>query len=98
MYPVKDPSLLYKENSPAQRFMFGTDVNTRIRVLDGGYSPKLYYGHWLGVKRDEFRCDLDGAVVLVDSHFKRGLNNIRNIEFLCPVSSRQRKKDQDMHM
>lgn len=42
---VKDPSWSYKENSPAQRFLIGADVNTRIRVLDGGYSPKLYDGH-----------------------------------------------------
>jgi len=79
---VKDPSWSNKENSLAQRFMFGTDLNTRIRVLDGWYSPKLYDGHWLRVKADELRSSLDGTVVLADSHFKWGLDNFSNIEFV----------------
>jgi hypothetical protein len=49
---VKDPNCSYKESSIKQRFMIGTDINTIILVLDGGYSPKLYDKHCLRMKRE----------------------------------------------
>jgi hypothetical protein len=43
----KDPSWLFKKNSPAQRFMVLQDMNCKIQAVWGGYTPKLHDSKFL---------------------------------------------------
>jgi len=53
----------YKENGPAQRFTFLMDYKRRIRKVWGGYTPKLYDGHFLQERKWWFEGKLQSAGV-----------------------------------
>ena len=59
----------YKLNGPGRRYQLLTDANGVPIKIWGGFSPKLYDGHWLSAKRNWFEKRLNGAVVLADCHY-----------------------------
>ena len=52
-----------------------------VRVWSG-YTPKRYDGHFLEEHRNEIEADFQGAVIIGDTHFTWGMNNIRNPQFI----------------
>ncbi len=88
----KDPSWSYKENGPAQRFMIICDAKTRVRYLKGGYTPKLFDGHFLKLQQEDLEEKFKDAVIGADQHFEYGAKNFRKIEFIVPVKAPSKKK------
>ncbi|PRP83249.1 hypothetical protein PROFUN_09461 [Planoprotostelium fungivorum] len=81
----------YKENGPALRFMATMDFGGRIRELDGGYSPKLYDGHWLMANKRRLVEDYRGAMVIANNHFYWGVKGLRPLNFHSPKAERDPK-------
>ncbi len=88
----KDPSWSYKVNGPAQRFMIICDAKTRVRYLKGGYTPKLFDGHFLKLEKEDLEEKFKNAVIGADQHFEYGAKNFRNIEFIIPVKAPSKNK------
>jgi len=84
----KSPKWSYKCNRPAQRFMFVRDGKGKIRKLWGGYSPKIYDGHWLQAQKEWLEEKLAGAVVVADNHFLWGKKHLKKVKFHCNHSER----------
>lgn len=70
----KDPDWSYKCNSKGRRYMVLTDGRGRIKKMWGGYSPKVYDGHFLQLTRKWFEKRLKGSGVIADQHFEWGKN------------------------
>jgi hypothetical protein len=84
-----------KENSPAQRYMSIVDGRGRTVKLWGGYSPKLYDGDFLKMKRKFFERKLgEGAVILGDNHFSEGLNFKKCKFYVNPKDKKQRDPEE----
>lgn len=93
----KDESWSYKCNSPGRRFQVICDANRRIRKVWGGYSPKVYDGAFLEITREWFEEKLKGGVIVADTHYAYGRDNIRDPKFYVPVPKPpKRKKDDTM--
>jgi len=64
----------WKLNGPGTRFMLMTDARGYIRKLWGGYSPKLYSGHFPIQKRKWFSRNIPkkgkGVAIIADQHFE----------------------------
>lgn len=56
----KDMNWSYKCNSPGRRYMAFSDVTGKPLRVFGGYSPKLYDGHWVDIKKDWMEKRLKG--------------------------------------
>jgi len=69
------------------------DAKGRIRKLWGGYSPKLYDGHFLEVNREWVESSLDGAGVVGDTHFSWGKDNLTNVRFFVPFKKPKKQGD-----
>lgn len=70
----KDPNWSFKCNSKGRRYMVLMDGVGRIRKMWGGYSPKVFDGHWLEMFRRFFEKKLKGSGVIADQHFEWGKN------------------------
>lgn len=88
----------FKENAPAQRFMCLADGETRILAFEGGYSPKIYDGHFIEFKRPIWEQDLAGATIIGDNHFRSGSTRYRNVTWVTPYPrpSSKGKKDGEL--
>jgi hypothetical protein len=64
----------YKCNSRGRRYMALIDGKGKFRKLWGGYSPKVFDGHFLQLARRWFEKRLKGAGVMGDQHFEWGKN------------------------
>jgi len=62
----------YKCNSKGRRYMILRDGKGRIRKMWGGYSPKVFDGHFLMILKEWFEENLKGAGVIGDQHFEMG--------------------------
>jgi hypothetical protein len=51
------------------------DACRRIRQLWGGYSPKIYDGHFLELKKDWFVANVGDDIIVGDNHFSWGRDN-----------------------
>ncbi|KAL0479219.1 hypothetical protein AKO1_009235 [Acrasis kona] len=81
----------YKANSPAQRYMTLVDGRSRIVKLWGGYSPKIYDGDFLKLKKEFFEDTLGrGANILGDNHFMAG-TKFRKCKFYCNIKNKTAK-------
>ena len=49
-----------------------SDAMRCVRRLWGGYSPKLFDGHFLKMNSDWLLWELSGGVVVADQHFNWG--------------------------
>lgn len=77
--------------------MILVDHTGRIRRVWGGYSPKLFDGHFLEVERDWLEDNLVGATVMADNHFEWGKKNLKQVTFhtkiLAPPKKTKNNKD-----
>jgi hypothetical protein len=80
----KDPSWSFKCNSPGRRYMMLSDGKGRVRKLWGGYTPKLYDGNFLELKKDCLERKLSGAEVVGDQHFDWGRAHLEGLKFHVP--------------
>jgi hypothetical protein len=71
----------YKLNAPGRRYMFLCDGKGRIRKIWGGYSPKVYDGHFIETRKKWFEQKLAGAEVIADQHFRWGQKHLRQVKF-----------------
>ena len=78
----KSPSWSYKLNSIGRRYMVLCDGKRKVRKLWGGYSPKIYDGHFLEMHKDWLNENLKGSTVVTDNHFSWGRKNLKNVKFL----------------
>ena len=92
----KHPSWSYKKNAPGRRYMIIADCRGRIRVLWGGYTPKLHDGNFLELKRNWIERKLKGGEVVGDQAFRWGQQNLEKVKFHVPMkkSSKRRRKGQ----
>ncbi len=51
----------FKENSKGRRYMFLLDGKKRVQKWWGGYSPKVYDGDFMMVKKSWFESRLKGV-------------------------------------
>jgi hypothetical protein len=51
------------------------DARRRVRKIWGGYSPKIYDGHFLELKQEWFRANVPNDILVGDNHFTWGRNN-----------------------
>ena len=71
----------YKENSPARRFMVISDAKGRIRMVWGGYIPKMYDGEFLENNKYIINHLFYGAAIIGDNHFSNGKKIFKQVKF-----------------
>lgn len=91
----KDKSWSYKLGCPGQRYMTIVDGRTRFRYVEGGYSPKLFDGHFLKLKKNELKKNFKDGVVLADSHFSMGRSLFKKIKFHTNIAATKKNKKRD---
>ena len=74
----------YKENGPAQRFMFVQDARSRFRAVYGGYSPKIDDNSFLALKRELIATSFRHGVVVADCGFTKGKTLFSHTTFITP--------------
>ena len=65
----------FKLNRPGSRFMVLMDARRRVRMVWGGYSPKLYDGHFVEMKKEWFLSNCPNDVFITDNHFSWARDN-----------------------
>lgn len=68
----KDADFSYKLDRLGRRYMFVRDGLGRVRRIWGGYSPKLYDGHFIELLGEYIDKELAGANIIADQHFEYG--------------------------
>jgi hypothetical protein len=79
------PNWIYKCNS-RRKYMLMFDERGRARKMWGGYSPKVYDGHFLQLMKRWFEKKAQRAGVMGDQHLEWGKN-------LIPAHQQQRCKN-----
>jgi len=69
---------------PARRYMFLADGDQVLRKMWGGYSPKVYDGHFVEINKTWFDNKLNGVAVVGDSHFYSVARELRSCEMIAP--------------
>jgi hypothetical protein len=90
----KDPSWSYKENGPGQRFMIICDAKNRVRNLKGGYTSRIFDGHFLKLQQDNLGKKFKDAAIVAYQNFDYEAKNFRKIEFV-PVKALSKKKSKE---
>ena len=73
------------------------DTRHQIRKLWGGYSSKIYDGHFLEIQRDWIEENLAGAKIIADQYFDCGRTYLKNVTFLVPIKKpSKRKRGEDL--
>jgi hypothetical protein len=83
-YTKQSPWHSFKINGPGRRYMFVRDGNRKVVKLWGGYTPKLYDGHFVEDHRDEFEEKFSGATLLGDQHFSYGAKFLEEVKIVTP--------------
>lgn len=91
----KNPYYSYKNHGLSRRFMMICDAKGRIRKIWGGYSPKVYDGHWLEINKDWIEENLAGASVIGDCHFAMGKRMFNQVKFFVPHATPAKAKVPD---
>ena len=79
------PNYSHKNGRLGRRFMFLSDANGIIKKIWGGYSPKVYDGHFLELNTSWFAKKLKGAGVFGDFHFSNGKTLLKKkVDFYVP--------------
>ena len=61
--------------------MIVTDGKRRVRKIWGGYSPKIFDGHFLEMNKDWLEQNLGGSTIITDNHFSWGRKNLKKVKF-----------------
>ena len=91
----KNPYYSHKNLGLARRYMMLADARGHIRKIWGGYSPKVYDGHFLEIHREWIEANLAGGVVVGDCHFSAGRNMFKNVSFLTPHAKKRIPRNVD---
>jgi hypothetical protein len=73
-----------KEGAPGWRFMTLSDGRNVIRQIWGGYSPKVYDGHFIDVIKGQLNDTIPGTGILADSHFHLARAAIPKVTIFAP--------------
>jgi DDE superfamily endonuclease len=92
-YTKKSPWHSYKLNRPGRRYMFIRDGKGKVVKLWGGYTPKLYDGHFVEDHREEIDEKLEGATIFGDQHFTYGARFVKRVQFFTPLGGGRRDPD-----
>jgi len=72
------------------------DAKTRFRYIKGGYSPKVYDGHFLKLMKEDLLSKFIGGVVLADNAFEYGKKLLgKDIKFYTNITTRSKKETGD---
>lgn len=93
-YSTKSTWHSFKLNGPGRRYMAIRDGRGRVRALWGGYTPKLYDGHFVELNKRELDQKFKGANILGDDHFTYGVSKLKEATLLTARSGR--KEDPEM--
>jgi predicted transposase YbfD/YdcC len=85
----------YKANGGGQRYMIVYDGKGLIKRVWGGYSPKLYDGHFLKLMSEYLDKELYGGVVVGDNHFLYGSQYLNHVKFYCNTAENSTKTNRD---
>lgn len=88
----KDRSWSFKEDSPAQRFQFLTDLQQRVRRVWGPLSPKLYDGDFMETVAEWFDSELGDVTVLGDCHYRSGAKHLQSVNLVTPTPDTKQTK------
>jgi hypothetical protein len=80
----RDLDFSYKLNRYGQRYMAFQNRLRQICWIGGGYSPKMYDGHYIHSVCREIRRNLKGGVVVADSHFRKAEAGMKEVQFKTP--------------
>lgn len=75
----KDPEFSSKLDRYGRRYMFLIDGHGRVRKVWGGYTPKLYDGHFIELKRKTLDRKLKGADIIADNSFEYGQRFLKKV-------------------
>jgi len=70
-----------------------TDASTKIRYFKGGYTPKLYDGHFLKLHQEESEDKFENSVIAGDEHLDNGTKNFRKFRLMF-LTKQHLKEDQ----
>jgi hypothetical protein len=73
-----------KNNHPARRYMALVDGDTIVRRVWGGYSPKVYDGHFVELEKDWFDNTFNDVGIVADSHFHSVKRQLRHAKIFAP--------------
>jgi len=83
----RGPSSAYwsgKMGRPARRYMFLLDGDQVISKMWGGYSAKLYDGHFVESHKQWFDKKLSDVAVIGDTHFHSVRRELRKCQIIAP--------------
>jgi hypothetical protein len=95
-YTKKSPWHSYKLDSPGRRYMFVRNGKGKVVKMWGGYTPKLYDGHFVEVKKEEFDEAFEGSAMVGDCHFKYGAKFVEDVTFYTPNNNTEEEKEEQM--
>lgn len=91
-YSRKDPDWSFKETHLGRRYMFLRSATGKIRKIWGGYSPKLYDGHFIELWHEQLDKDLKGADIIADQHFEYGKQFLSKVKLWTPPKEPRKTK------
>lgn len=74
--------------------MLFSDSQGRPRRLFGGYSPKLYDGHWVEANSTWIERRLEGATIYADCHFHSCSKKLKKVTMITPTPKKCGRKKQ----
>jgi len=92
-YITKFPWYSFKLNGPGRRFMLIRNGRRKVVGMWGGYTPKLYDGHWVQDHKKELNEKLAGATIFGDNHFQYGAKYLKNAKILTPNGPERKNPD-----
>jgi hypothetical protein len=90
------PDCSHKLGAPAQRYMIFMDGKGRVRLLRGGYSPKVADSQWLAMMKEEIDEQFSGGVLVWDCGAYPARNSFEKLTILaCKPAPKKRKRGCD---
>jgi len=81
----------YKMKSPGRRYTMLQDAAGRIRMLWGGYNPKIYDGDFLCIATPWMNQNLLGATIVGDQHYQKSPKDLK-IPIITPTKLPKKTK------
>ena len=75
----------YKLNGPGRRYQLLTDGNGVPLKIWGGYSPKVYDGHWIPLHRRWLNHNLRGCYLFGDSHYWSAQDDLDQVTLIATM-------------
>lgn len=85
----------YKLNAPGRRYMTVITLMGEVVQMWGGYSPKVFDGHFLEAQAQWFERHAKGLKIAADAHFSAGNRLFQDPKFFTPTVRRGMKRKRD---